>query len=296
LRHQDVSKLSAKQRKELTLSQRSQFETGVLDLQSGKGIGRIGETTAEITPKPRSVRGFESSVFELGGTGIRAPAGTVFKTTKAPLGKGAGKLVSSGDDFDFGGVGKSGPDIFGAGTGGVTKASKTVTKADIDKFSKETKIPKDEAEKLLKKTKETRGGAGVQLLIDNPKQVQRTSQKLFELEKARDALKKSKPSKAISSIANQKTQKRLSQLIKQEKAKKPSTKADVATQKALKKLISEEKAVLAARTSSRLDNLFAAPKKTKKVAVQTEEVFLRKPGQKAGILVFQFELLDLLLL
>ncbi len=237
----------------------------------------------------------EFNVFGPTGKAIPEQSSQVlerFSGTTSKLGKadvGFDPVARGFDDFNFGGVGKSkgGPDIFGGGLGlgGVSKATKTVSKADIDKFSKEAKISKKEAGRLLK-DQETRGGAGaVQLLLTKPKVVQAAKQNIFELEKAREALKKSKPSKAISSIANQKTQKRLSELIKQEKAKKPSTKADVATQKALKKLIAEEKAKVGGvtRLSSKVDNLFSAPRKTRGIATEADTIF-RKPGTKLGII------------
>ena len=225
---------------------------------------RLLEETGQIPPSVS-----DKAVLK-GGT----EAGGLFRTTQAELGKGAGSLL--GDIGKVDDIGKS-EDIFVLGK---------VTDSDIDKFSKQTKIPREDAEKLFRKADEQYGSEGQQVLLKNPDEVTKQSQKLFELEKARTALKKTNASKAISSIEDQATQKKLSDLIKLEKLKKPSTSADLATQKALKKLIAEEKEKIAlksipkiAKVEEGIDILRAKPRGLAGLADEGVQV-VRKPGSK----------------
>lgn len=202
------------------------------------------------------------------------------------------------DGFNFGsagkGGGKGGGDFFGTGVDlgrGVQKSTPKITKDQISKIAKAGKIDEDSAEGILRGFGEAGGDVGkitskTGLLLIEKSATKQTSA-LKTLEKARKALQEGKSAKtAVSSIADQKTQRRLSDLIKKEKLRKPSTKADLATQKALKKLIAEEKAksvTKATKLSSKVDNLFSAPKKTRGIATEADTIF-RKPRSKLGIL------------
>jgi len=215
--------------------------------------------------------------------------GDVFSSTVIDLGRGYGKF---GDDL--GGVagvgGRSGDDFFG----GAGDVGRTISKSDIDDFSKKTGIPSDKVEDVVRKGENSYGsGTVMEFLETKADDVARTvanSQKLFELEKARKALKKTTASKAISSIEDQATQRKLSDLIKLEKARKPSTTADKATQAALRKLINEEKTKIATNTLVRastkadegLDILRAKPRKLTGIAEETGESVRIRRGVLGG--------------
>lgn len=223
--------------------------------------------------------------------------GGVFTTTEAGLGKGTGSLI--------GDIGKVDESLSGKAGGGIEAGDflqsppRKISDQEVDKFLQKVR-PADSEATLFKKNflKMAKTDSQKQLLIENEqlvksnfaKEAEQTaaqSQKLFELEKARTALKKTKASKAISGIEDQATQRKLSELIKEEKLKKPSTTADKLTQNALRKLINEEKTAIAERTAAKIagkDTIDILRSKPRGLASGAESIFdeslYRKPGSK----------------
>lgn len=232
-----------------------------------------------------------------------------FQTTRVELGTGIGRLERGGEDF-FGGGGIKPPSeppaggggIFttteaGLGRGAVVKGSK-LSETQIEDIAKTLKVPKSKAEELAEKVFDDAikkgDNTGIDILTSKgqltqiAKQVEKESTKLKTLEEARAELTKTKSSqKAISSIEDQATQRKLSDLIKQEKVKAKtagkSVSAEKATQDALRKLIAEEKTKKASKTiTEEIDILRTKPRGLAGVAEEAELV-LRKPGTKLGI-------------
>ncbi len=219
----------------------------------------------------KTTSGFKSTVFDLGGIG---------KAVDKPIG-GSG---FSGTSLNLG--------------LGVAKKTVKVTKAQVDKLAKSAKISKDRARTVLRETGEAgldtkeakvvRSSEGLALIT---RTVTKQSKALKELNEAKAALKKTKSTqKTVSSVADQKTQRKLSDLIKVEKTKAKtagkSLSAEKATQTALRKLITAEKAKIGSRAIAKSDDiLFAKPRKLK--GKGTGEIFetVRTPkARTAGIL------------
>lgn len=185
----------------------------------------------------------------------------------------------------------------GLGRGAVVKGSK-LSETQIEDIAKTLKVPKSKAEELAEKVFDDAikkgDNTGIDILTSKgqltqiAKQVEKESTKLKTLEEARAELTKTKSSqKAISSIEDQATQRKLSDLIKQEKVKAKtagkSVSAEKATQDALRKLIAEEKTKKASKTiTEEIDILRTKPRGLAGVAEEAELV-LRKPGTKLGI-------------
>ncbi len=221
--------------------------------------------------KTTSVGGFKSTVFDLGGIG---------KAVDKPIG-GAG---FSGTSINLG--------------LGVAKKTVKVSKAQVDKLAKSAKISKDRARTVLRETGEAgldtkeakvvRSSEGLALIT---RTVTKQSKALKELNEAKVALKKTKSTqKTVSSVADQKTQRRLSNLIKVEKTKAKtagkSISAEKATQAALRTLIKAEKTKIGSRAIAKSDDiLFAKPRKLKGKGTGAIFETVRTPrGKQAGIL------------
>lgn len=258
-------------------------EATLTPIDLGKGIGRfldegddlsgLGKGGGAKPPPPPTPppSGFTGSAFDLGrGAGISRIEPT------------AGISGFSSESIQLG--------------GGVVKKTPKITNSQIEKLSKTAKIPKDKAEKILRDAGEKGVDSAEFKTVTTPeglnlinKQVAKQTTALKELEKARAALQKTKSTqKTVSSIADQKTQKKLSDLIKKEKTKAKtsgkSIQAEKATQNALRKLISAEKAKTGTKAiSSTEDILFKKPRKLKGLTDDVSEIQIRRPGQ-VGIL------------
>lgn len=263
----------------------SRFQTGFTEtsIDLGRGIGRrLGDDIGDI-----------DDVFKGGGAKPPkppTPPPSGFTGAGVDLGRGAGIARQE----PTAGISGFTSDVVGLGTG-VAKKTPKVTKSQIDKLKKSANISEDKAKSILDDAAKKGSDSSEFKTVTSPEgllQIRKTVAKqttvLKELEEARKALQKTKSTqKTVASVADQKTQRRLSDLIKKEKAKAKtagkSIEAEKATQNALRKLINAEKAKTANKAiSSTEDILFKKPRKLKGVADEVSEIQISKT--RAGIL------------